>query len=669
MASYNRTRHAEDLLEKNASQPPSFSVHLHPEHWTLNNVSKFLYNTQISVWSRHYGSPTLLICDQGLLDDIRAHRIPVDFLELFDAAKIPFYDGCMIVELLDYRPQQRNKETAPDKPERTRVVLHPNGETLFADICSLNRKNGNKWSDRDALAIEARLLLATSPPLCLTPDPHLTRVVNHVLRVSTPTVPISLKRKAAAMDPEEDEVEKARRTKIMQFMTPRPGRTHNQNYRILEAIQRARQPRDANTKPPTPSAPAQEPVPPSSMGTYPPASVEKLRKQNRPGTPKIPSNGSTHTSANQTPSPTHMYANMQSVPPSADSKRAPTPLQHQYPPSSSSVPPPQSQPHPPNPNPNPPQPRPPSAVPTFQPPIPNAQFLNPPPAGRNPNGQAKAIHPNNKPPQPNGQQAANAMYYAQQHQALIMQQRMAAQQQQQQAQQAQQGTPQQQQPPQQNGRSTPRPGMNNAQANAVAAMAASRGSPLAPNQRIATRSPANQNPGQPPNPQMAAHNHPPSQLNFSYHTPPHLRPNAANGNAPSPRSQALPPHLAATQQRASPSPGPSGNPAPPAAEGGQPGGGMPPQQPQQPPQAQQYQMYYPNVFMQSGGGRMPNGYPVNGGWPMMVPGRAGANGHGPGMPMSMPMQPIMPGGQQHPLQHHQVPVGGGGKGQPGLPGR
>ncbi|KAJ7498060.1 Spt20 family-domain-containing protein, partial [Mycena galericulata] len=201
------------LLEKNESQPPSFSVHLHPEHWTLNNVSKFLYNTQIS----------------GLLDDIRAHRIPVDFLDLFDAVKVPFYDvGCMIVELLDYRPQQRHKEAPLDKPERTRVVLHPNGETLFADICSLNRKNGSKWTDRDALEIEARLLLATSPPLCLAPDPHLTRVANHVLRVSTPTVPISLKRKAAVMDPEEDEIDKARRNKIMQFMVPRAGRTHNQ---------------------------------------------------------------------------------------------------------------------------------------------------------------------------------------------------------------------------------------------------------------------------------------------------------------------------------------------------------------------------------------------------------------------------------------------------------
>lgn len=35
------------------------------------------------------------------------------------------------------------------------------------------------------------------------------------------------------MDPEEDEIEKARRTKIMQFMTPRPGRTHNQKYEFV----------------------------------------------------------------------------------------------------------------------------------------------------------------------------------------------------------------------------------------------------------------------------------------------------------------------------------------------------------------------------------------------------------------------------------------------------
>ncbi|KAK7031667.1 Spt20 family-domain-containing protein [Favolaschia claudopus] len=709
MSTYNRTRHAELLLEKNASQPPSFSVHLHPEHWTLNNVStKFLYNTQISC----------------LLDDIRAHRIPVDFLDLFDAVKVPFYDGCMIVELLDYRPQQRNNQAALDKPAKTRVVLHPNGETLFADICSLNRKAGGKWTDRDALEVESRLLLATSPPLCLAPDPHLTRVVNHVLRVSTPTVPISLKRKAAAMDPEEDSIEKARRSKIMQFMSPRPSRTHPQGYRILDAIQESRQLR--NNKPPTPSVPSAEPAPPppppnNNMVPAPyPASVEKLKKQNRPGTPKTMfANGSPHTSANQTPSPTHMFANMPPAPATAAdaAKRASTPLQHQYAPSPPSASQPQPHPPPPQIQPNTQQPRPPSAVPAFQPSIPNAQFLNPPPPGRNPSGQGKPPHPA-KPGQPGPPQsaaaAANAqqLYYAQQQQQalVIQQQRLLVQQQQQHQQQSQQSqTPQQPpQPPQPNGRSTPRPVMTNGQANMAAAMAASRGNSLAPSnqQRVATRSPAASS--QPPNPnsQMSVHN-PPPQLNFSYHTPPRLRPNlAANGNTASPRPppNALPPHLAAAAaaSRASPSPTPASNAAS-AVDGGQPIS-MPPSQQQQSSaqpqqqqqqQQQQYQMYYQNMYMQSAAaaGRLPNGYPPNG-WPMMVPGArnvngvngvngmtGGPNGHGhghghPGMGGvggmgAMGMQPgMIPGGQHHALpQHHQVPVGGGGKGQPGLPGR
>jgi transcription factor SPT20 len=70
----------------------------------------------------------------------------------------------MIVELLDYRPQ-RNKEPIPVKPDRTRVVLHPNAETIWADICLLNHKTGNKWTDNDALEIEARLLVTCTPLL------------------------------------------------------------------------------------------------------------------------------------------------------------------------------------------------------------------------------------------------------------------------------------------------------------------------------------------------------------------------------------------------------------------------------------------------------------------------------------------------------------------------
>lgn len=49
MAGYNRTRSVEQLLEKTESEQPSFTVHLHPEFWVLNNGSKFLYQNQIAV--------------------------------------------------------------------------------------------------------------------------------------------------------------------------------------------------------------------------------------------------------------------------------------------------------------------------------------------------------------------------------------------------------------------------------------------------------------------------------------------------------------------------------------------------------------------------------------------------------------------------------------------
>ncbi|EIW59818.1 uncharacterized protein TRAVEDRAFT_28817, partial [Trametes versicolor FP-101664 SS1] len=201
MAVYNTSRFIDGLLKTHETSPPSFTVRLYREHWTLNNGSKFLYNNQIA----------------SLLDDIRTRHIPVDFLELFDTAKLPFYEGCLIVELLDYRP---NRSTDPEleQPEASRVVLTPNDESRWTDICLMNQKTGLTWTDADSIEIEARLLMATAPPLCLVPDVHLTRIINATQRTTTPPVPPTLKRKASAMDQEADEIEKARRVKITQFM-------------------------------------------------------------------------------------------------------------------------------------------------------------------------------------------------------------------------------------------------------------------------------------------------------------------------------------------------------------------------------------------------------------------------------------------------------------------
>ncbi|KAJ8509503.1 hypothetical protein ONZ45_g8330 [Pleurotus djamor] len=275
MAGYNRTREVEELLQRTESKPPSFTVHLHPEYWSLNHGSKFLYNNHIA----------------SLLDDIRAHRIPVDFLEMFDTARVPFYDGCMIVELLDYRPQKQ-KDTSLDKPDRTRVVLHPDSETLWADICLLNKKHGQTWTDMDALEAEARILLATSPPLCLDPNPHLTRIANHILRVSTPAVPNSLKRKAAELEREEDEVEKTRRHKLMSFMSPRsnPPQTQTQpsQYRLLETIQRLKQAKEmASSQPAPPPSQPNIPLPNLVVNTTIPTQSVSLPASARMNAPQI----------------------------------------------------------------------------------------------------------------------------------------------------------------------------------------------------------------------------------------------------------------------------------------------------------------------------------------------------------------------------------------------
>ena len=64
----------------------------------------------------------------------------------------------MIVELLDYRPL-KGKEPELATPKRSRVVLSPTPETMWADICSLNQKAGSVWTDEDALHVEAKILV------------------------------------------------------------------------------------------------------------------------------------------------------------------------------------------------------------------------------------------------------------------------------------------------------------------------------------------------------------------------------------------------------------------------------------------------------------------------------------------------------------------------------
>jgi len=64
----------------------------------------------------------------------------------------------MIVDLLDYRPL-KHAEPVLETPEKSRVVLQPNPESLWVDLCLLNEKVGGQWTDQEALEVEAQILV------------------------------------------------------------------------------------------------------------------------------------------------------------------------------------------------------------------------------------------------------------------------------------------------------------------------------------------------------------------------------------------------------------------------------------------------------------------------------------------------------------------------------
>lgn len=83
-----------------------------------------------------------------------------------------YFLGCLIVELLDFRPAKL-KDPLLEHPEGQRIVLRPSPESLWADICLLNQKAGNTLTDARTLEIEAKVLVSSIDSLLSAPLLHL----------------------------------------------------------------------------------------------------------------------------------------------------------------------------------------------------------------------------------------------------------------------------------------------------------------------------------------------------------------------------------------------------------------------------------------------------------------------------------------------------------------
>jgi hypothetical protein len=186
-----------------------------------------------------------------MLEYIREQRLPTEVLDIFDAAGVPFYDGCLIVEVHDHRssasalPTPRSRLTAsttstsfsahpqptqeaPPRPaEVYRIVLGPSPDTLWNDMMKL--PGAADWTVDEAVEFEGKILALTSAPLCLDPSMKVSRVANEMLCKTTLERPQpSRKRKGRGAEDEEKKQEE--REKLMRIGDESYGRAFAPTY-------------------------------------------------------------------------------------------------------------------------------------------------------------------------------------------------------------------------------------------------------------------------------------------------------------------------------------------------------------------------------------------------------------------------------------------------------
>ncbi|XP_067132678.1 transcription factor SPT20 homolog isoform X2 [Centruroides vittatus] len=110
-----------------------------------------------------------------ILQYIDNEELPPLLIDLLERSQANlFYNGCVIVEVRDYR-----RTSNPSTCDYHHVLLRPTTQTIISDVGMLTN-DGQKWTWDERQALEATLLLATSEPLCLNPSVSVAILANHL---------------------------------------------------------------------------------------------------------------------------------------------------------------------------------------------------------------------------------------------------------------------------------------------------------------------------------------------------------------------------------------------------------------------------------------------------------------------------------------------------------
>jgi len=105
--------------------------------------------------------------ENEFLDYLDMQQLPPLLVDVLDTAQVNIYhDGCVIVELRDYR--RSNLKTV----DATFLLLKPTSQTIVRDVNAM-MPDSSKWTTDDKLLLESKLTLLNNRRLCLDPSPEV----------------------------------------------------------------------------------------------------------------------------------------------------------------------------------------------------------------------------------------------------------------------------------------------------------------------------------------------------------------------------------------------------------------------------------------------------------------------------------------------------------------
>lgn len=195
-----------EILERYEKSEPSLILHFHNNHWKFENQDgMFLYN-----------SPA-----RQILECIRHEQIPVDCLEVFRDVKVRYYEGCLILRLIDHRQ---------DPPITMHTALRPSPESIWTEMLLYSEQTQGNFTDAKALQVESDILVATNPPLDLRPSPHPEYSMNLLSDMKDQPLP-KLRRKRESLHVDDAE------ERMLYLYDERHGREFAPDFKRLAFVE------------------------------------------------------------------------------------------------------------------------------------------------------------------------------------------------------------------------------------------------------------------------------------------------------------------------------------------------------------------------------------------------------------------------------------------------